>query len=76
MRIELDAKELSAISIALANESHRLLDQYENSPRRSEEKAKAFQQYMTVSKLSQKVWEAYQRAWKKRRKERSYTEAA
>jgi hypothetical protein len=76
MRIELNAYELSAISLAITNECIRLLDKYNELPNFSPEQDEAWNKYMEVSGLGQKVSEAYRKAAKKERLERSYPKVA
>jgi hypothetical protein len=76
MRIELNAYELSAISLAITNECIRLLDKYNELPNFSPEQDEAWNKYMEVSGLGQKVSEAYRKADKKERLARSYPKVA
>jgi uncharacterized membrane protein len=76
MRIELNANELLDISIALSSENVRLLEQYIELPKSSPEKDEVWNKYLAFSGLSQKVYEAYQKADKKERLERSYPKVA
>ena len=76
MRIELSAYELSKISIALANECIRLLDQYNELPNFSPEQDAAWNKYMEVSGLGLKISEACRKADKKERLARSYPKVA
>jgi len=76
MRIELSAYELSAISIAMNNECIRLLDKYNELPNFSPEQDEVWNKYLAVSGLGRKVSEAYRKADKKERLERSYPKVA
>ncbi len=76
MRIELSAYELSAISIAMTNECIRLLDKYNELPNFSPEQDEAWNKYMEASGLERKISEAYRKAAKKERLERSYPKVA
>ena len=81
MRIELNAYELSAISLALTNESIRLLDQYNELPHFSPEQDKAWNKYLwnkylEVSGLDRKISEACRKADKKERLARFRPKAA
>ena len=76
MRIELSAYELLDISIALGSENVRLLEQYIELPKSSPEKDEVWNKYHAFSGLRQKVYEAYQKADRKERLERSYPKVA
>jgi uncharacterized membrane protein len=76
MRIELNADELLTISIALTNESIRLLDQCNQLPELSPEQDEVWKKYLAVSGLDRKVSEAYRKADRKERLERSYPKVA
>ncbi len=76
MRIELSADELLKITIALNNESIRLLDRHGQLPELSPEQDEVWNKYLEVSGLGRKVSEAYRKADKKERLERSYPKVA
>jgi len=76
MRIELNADELLKIAIALNNESIRLLDQHGQLPELSPEQDEVWNKYLAVSGLDRKVSEAYRKADRKERLERSYPKVA
>jgi hypothetical protein len=76
MRIELSADQLLKITIALDNECIRLLDQYNELPNFSSEQDEAWNKYLEASGLSRLTCEAYRKADKKERLERSYPKVA
>lgn len=76
MRIELNAYELSAISLAITNESIRLLGKYNELPNFSPEQDEAWNKYKEVSGIGLKVSEAYRKAAKKERLARFRPKAA